>query len=324
MLRQLFSTLGRIYSFIMSLIIAAVMGVVTWAFWGYYQDVRLQKQFTQEGQSLSVLVSRGEQKHRSWRDMISNSTYLTFQYKGKSYTTRFVMDSGYVGSGDRVRLLYHPVYDTFRQPRNEIQYAPSDRKSRLVEWTTVRSFTDENKLLLLCLVLTTISFFLMSGVIVTIIPIGFLQDIARLVLTVVLTLAAIFFTYDTYQYFRYYQQLKTNGREVAVQVQDTYRRAVGNNSGKHNHTPLYTYEATVHYQQQERVIPISEADYETLKPKDTLKAYYNDSVNDFMSVDYRPDYWLVFVPAFLWFISIMLLRSFWGSQQQKQRASSIN
>lgn len=323
MLRQLFNTVGRIYSFIMSLIIAAVMGVVTWAFWGYYQDVRLQKQFTQEGQSLSVLVSKGEQKHRSWRDMISNSTYLTFQYKGKSYTTRFVMDSGYVGSGDRVRLLYHPEYDAFRQPRNEIYYAPSDRKSRLVEWTTVRSFADENKLLFLCLVLTTVSFFLISGLIATIIPIGFLQNIARLVLTVVLMLAAIFFTYDTYQYFHYYQQLKTNGREVAVQVLDTRRKAVGNNSGKHNHSPLYTYEATIHYQRQERVIPISEEDYETVKPKDTLKAYYDDSANDFMSVNYPPDYWLVFVPAFLWFISIMLLQSFLGSKQQKQPVSPI-
>ena len=321
MLQQLVSTLGRVYNFVISLIVAAVLGIVTWGFWQYYQDTRLQNRFVQEGQRISVLVDKGEQKHRSWRDMISNSTYLTFQYKGKAYTTRFVMDSGYVGSGDRVQLLYHPVYDAFRQPRNEIRYDQSNRKSRLVEWSTVRSFTDENKLLFLCIILTTASFFLIAGVMATIIPVGFLQDIARFVLMVELMIAAVFFTYDTYQYFQYYQHLKTNGHEVAVQVLDTRRKAVGNNT-RNTAWKTYTYEATIQYQQQERVIPISEDDYETLKPKDTLKAYYDASVNDFMSVNYPPDYWLVAVPAFFLLISILLLRSFLGRKQHKQPASS--
>ncbi|UFH53293.1 hypothetical protein [Spirosoma sp. KNUC1025] len=318
MLKQLFSTLGRIYSFVMSLIVAAILGVITWAAWVYYQDALLQKQFMQEGQRISVLVDQGEQKQRSWRDVLGNSTYLTFQYKGKAYTTRFVMDSGYVGSGDRVQLLYHPAHDAFRQPRNELRYDHSNRKSRLVQWTTVRSFTTENKWLFLCLVLTTATFFLLTGIIVTILPIGFLQTIARLVLTVELLIATVFFTYDTYQYFQYYNHLKTNGHEVAVQVLDTSRRAVGNSSGRNNHTPLYTYEATIQYQQQERVIPISEDDYDTLKPKDTLKAYYDVSVDDFMSVDYPPNYWLIFVPVFFGFISILLLRSSLERKPQKQ------
>ncbi|MBD2754383.1 hypothetical protein [Spirosoma validum] len=323
MLKQLLSSLGRIYSFVMSLIITAILCVITWGFWEYYQDARLQKQFMLEGQRISVLVDKGEQKQRSWRDILGNSTYLTFQYRGKAYTTRFVMDSGYVGSGDRVHLLYHPTYDAFRQPRNEVRYDQSNRKSRLVEWSTVRSFTGENKLLFFCLLLTSVSFFLLTGVIVTIVPLGFLQDIARLVLTVELLLAAIFFTYDTYQYFQYYQHLKANGHEVAVQVLDTHRRAVGNSSGRNNHSPLYTYEATIQYQQQERVIPISEDEYETLKPKDTLKAYYEASVNDFMSVDYPPDYLKIVIPVFFLFISILLLRSTIGSRQQKQPAAPV-
>lgn len=272
----------------------------------------------EEGQRLSVLVEKGEQKHRSWRDMISNSTYLTFQYRGKAYTTRFVMDSGYVGSGDRVQLLYHPAYDAFRQPRNVIHYDQSNRKSRLVQWSSVQSFTDENKLLFFCILLTSVSFFLLTGVIVTIVPLGFLQDIARLALIAELILAAIFFTYDTYQYFQYYGHLKANGHEVAVRVLDTYRRAVGNSSGKHNHSPLYTYEATIQYQQQERVIPISEDEYDTLKPNDSLKAYYDASLNDFMSVDYPPDYLKIVIPVFFLFISTLLLRSTIGSRQQKQ------
>jgi hypothetical protein len=65
------------------------------------------------------------------------------------------------------------------------------------------------------------------------------------------------------------------------------------------------------------VIPISKDDFETVKPNDTLTAYYDESVNDFMSVNYPPDYWLVIVPAFFWLITILLIRSGFTSQQKK-------
>ncbi|GAB2557866.1 hypothetical protein [Spirosoma areae] len=312
MLQKLITATGRVYSFIMSLLIAAILGVTTWAFWGLYEDVQLQGKFVKEGQLVSITVDRAEHEQRTWRDVLSNSAYLTFRYQGKDYTSRFVTDTAYVGNGDRVQLLYHPAYDAFRQPHDEVHFDQSTRKSRLIGWTTVRAFSDENRLLLLCLLLSTASFFFISGVIVTIIPIPFLQDIARLALLLALAIAAVFFTYDTYQYFQYFQHLKTSGQQVTVRVLDTDRRTHGRGSGS---THWYDYEATIGYRQQERVIPISEADYETLKPNDTLKAYYDESVNDFMSVTYRPDYWLVIVPAFFLLITLLLIRSGFISQK---------
>lgn len=293
----------------MSLIVAIVLGVATWVSWGFYQDSRLQSQFVREGKLLSVTVDQAEQKQRSWRDIFSNCTYLTFSYQGKTYTTRFVMDSKYVGSGDRVQLVYHPDYDTFRQPNSEVKFDQSKRKSRLIDWTSIRDFSNENRLLLLCLVLTTAAFFMITGVIVTLIPLTFLQDIARFILVVELFIAALFFSYDTGRYYQYYQHLKTSGEEVAVKVLDTDRRARHRNSRSRSWRQ-YTYEATIRYQQQERVIPISEADFDHLKPNDSLKARYDESVNDFMSVDYSLDYEQVLVPMFFWLISFILIRPF--------------
>ncbi|GAB3640186.1 hypothetical protein [Spirosoma arcticum] len=316
MIQKLFTRLGRVYSFVMSLIVAAILGVTTWAFWGLYQDARLQGEFAKEGQLLSVTVDRAEHDQRTWRDILGNSAYLTFRYKGKAYTSRFVTDSTYVSDGDRIQLLYHPAYNALRQPRNDVRFDQSIRKSRLIGWTTIRSFTDENRLLLLCLILSAASFFLISGVIVTIVPIPFLQDIARLMLVAAVAVGAAFFTYDTYHYYQYYQRLKIDGREVAVRVMDTNRWSVGRGRGSRR-THWYRYEATIQYQAQERAIPISEADFETVKPNDTLKAYYNESVNDFMSINYGPDYWLVIVPAFFWLITILLIRSGFTSQPKK-------
>lgn len=316
MLQQLANTLGRVYFFLTSLVVTAVLCLVTWACWQYYQETRLQNQFAQEGQLVAVTVEHAAQKQLSWRDALSHSTYLTFRHKGKEYTTRYVMDSSYVGSGDRVQLLYHPAYDAFRQARNEIRFDRSVRKSRLVDWTTIRTFTDENRLLLLCIMLATVSFFLLTGVIATIMPVGFLQSIARLVLTVELVIATIFLTYDTYQYFQYYQHLKANGHEVAVRVLDTHRRLVGNNT-KSTAWKMYTYDATIRYQQQERIIPISDDDFETLKPGDTAKTYYDESVNDFMSVNFPPNYWAALLPLFFGFLTLLSIRSARGSKRQK-------
>jgi predicted negative regulator of RcsB-dependent stress response len=309
MLKHLLTSAGRVYNFLISLIVAIVLGVATWASWGFYQDSRLQSQFAREGKLLSVTVEQASQKQRSWRDIMSNSTYLSFPYQGKTYTTRFVMDSGYVGSGDRVRLLYHPDYDAFRQPNSEVHFDQSKRKSRLIDWTSVRDFSNENKLLLLCLVLTTAAFFMITGVILTLIPLSFLQDIARFILVVELVIAAVFFTYDTWNYYQYYQHIKTSGQAITVKVLDTERRSKHRNSRSRSWRE-YVYEATIRYQQQERVIPISEDDFDRLKPNDSLKAYYDESVDDFMSVDYSLDYEQVLVPLFFWLISFILIRPF--------------
>lgn len=316
MLKPLLSSIGKVYNFLIGLIVATILVIATWVFWGQYQELRLQNQFMKEGKLVSVTVEQTSRKHQSWRDIFGNSAYLTFPYQGKTYTTRFVMDSGYVGSGDRVKLLYHPAYDAFRQPESDNRFNKSARKSRLIDWSTVRDFSREHQLLLFCIILATASFFMITGLVVTLIPLTFLQDIARFILVVELLMAAVFFSYDTWKYFQYYQQLKAHGQEVTVKVLDKQRHAKYRNSTSRSWRE-YTYKATIRYQQQERVIPISEDDFERLKPNDSLKARYDASVNDLMSVDYSIDYEQLLVPAFFWLVSFTLILPFFTRKRIK-------
>ncbi len=320
MLKQLFTTLGRLYNHAISIVVALVLCVATWYSWEFYADVRLQNQFGQEGQLIPVTVKDIDLKQRSWRDIIGNMEYLTVDYRGKDYSVRFVRDSSFVNSGDRIKLLYLPEKDAFRQPGPTVRFDRSTRKSRLIGWSTVFDFNDENRLLFLCLLLSIASFFLSTGVIVTFIPVPFLQDIARLVLIVALFASTVFFAYDTWTYYHYYQHLKTKGHEVSVRVLDTER--IGHR-GNHSHssTNWYDYEATIRYQQQERVIPISEDDFDTLKPGSSLTAFYDASVNDFMSVDFSPEYVRFLIPVFFGFLTFIAIRSGRSHREKRQTVS---
>lgn len=304
MFQQFFSILGRIYQFMVSLVITALLGLATWVCWGFYEEASLQSRFASEGRLVSVRVSEVSHEQRSWRDVLGNSAYLTVQYQGRPYTTRFVTDTTFVSEGDRVSLLYHPDYDALRQPEPAHQN-PAFHKSRLIRWSTINEFTIENKLLLLCFVLATAFFFYGSGVLTMLIPVPFLQDMARLVLTIELFAVAVFFAYDTYAYFQYYQGLKTHGRAVAVTVLDTHRRSVG---GKSRHG-WYEYQANVRRNNQAYTIPISEADYDMAKPGHVLRAIYDESMPDLMSADFPPDYKRLFIPVFFGVFAVILLRS---------------
>ncbi|CAN5352633.1 hypothetical protein BH09BAC4_BH09BAC4_29880 [soil metagenome] len=307
MLRELFTSVGRIYNFLIMLVVAVILGFTTWAYWEIYQEALLQREFVKEGKLVSVIISQADHTQRSWRDILGNSVYLTVEYKGNHYTTRYVRDTTYVSTGDRVQLLYHPRYDAFRQPGDEIHFDQSKRTSRLIDWTAIRFFSNENRLLFLCLLLSIGTFFVIAGVINTVLPVPFLQSLARFVFVTTLFAAAVFFTYDTWRYYQYYQHLKTDGQQVSVRVLDTDRKARFRQSSR-TFYKLYDYDATIRYQQQERVIPISEDDFETLKPNDSLNVFYDEAVDDFMSVDYSLTYSQILLPAFFWLLAFILLR----------------
>lgn len=302
MVKEIITALGRLYNFVVSLVVALLLGVVTWGMWQYYQDVHLQDEFFKKGVAMTVLIREAEQQQRSWQDYFSNSTYLTVGYKGKSYTCRYVMDDGYVGSGDRVKLLYHPDYDAFRQRHSVLKIDESNRTSRLLSWSSIRDFTPTHRVLLLCILLSTASFFFISGLIVSIIPIPFLQTIARFVFIVALGCAAIFFTYDTIAYFNYYEHLKTKGQAVSVPVLAKNRST----HGRKYH--WYSYDATIRYQGRERVIPITEDEYDQVTPAGSMTVRYDASVDDLMSLAYTPSYGIIVVPLFFGLLVFLLAR----------------
>jgi hypothetical protein len=314
MFKQLIKAISEIYRFIISLIVIVILGGATYVCWMLYDDMLLQKQFATEGQLITVPVKDIDLKQRSWRDIIGNMEYLTVDYQGKDYSVRYVRDSSFVSSGDQIKLLYLPEKDAFRQPDNIDHFRQTTNKSRLVQWTTVRDFTIEHKMLLMCLVLSTASFFFIAGFIATYIPVPLLQDLARILLTIEFIVGTIFLTYDSWAYYQYYNRLKTKGQEISVKVLDTNRRVFGRSSRNH----WYTYEATVRYQ-QERIIRISEDDYDRLKPGSSLNVVYDSSVDDMMSVNYPAGFSQAILPVFFGFLTVIAIRSGFSRIKRKEQ-----
>ncbi|RAK03276.1 hypothetical protein LX87_01398 [Larkinella arboricola] len=305
MLQDLFNFLGRLYSLVVTLILIAVIGGATWLMVFFYQEERIQNLFLKEGQLIRVSVADVDFGQRSWLDGVSNACYIRFSYGQKAYETRYVMDSTWVGAGDRVQLLYHPGRDEFRQPHTEPK--PDHTVSRLIRWSSANDFIQEYKLLGGVLVLATFLFFLVSGLVVSIFPeFTLIRSIARMVLIVVLGAVAVFFTYDAVAYYRYYQHVKTNGRPLEVTVLATDRHRLGR-STSNTVFRSYRYDATCRFAKGERTIPITEDEYETLKPNDRLAVLYDALLDDSMSATYSGNTGHYILPAFFWFLFLVFL-----------------
>jgi hypothetical protein len=326
MFQKLFGALANFYILVISLLVSVGLIGATWICWKFYEDVSLQSEFVEEGELRSVVVRQVQQEQRSWLDILGNSEYISFDYAGKPYTTRYVHTTNYIGEGDRVQLLYHPKYDAFLQPVSESHMQEAIPTSRLIGWTLFDMST-ETKWLLFSLLLTSITFFFVSGTILKLVSIPFLQYMNRLLFGLELLTFAGFMSYMTWEYFQLYQHLKNSGQETTVRVLDAHRVSYRHSSrtrrrSSRSHYGLYSYEATIQYQQQKRVIPISEDDFETVKPDDTLSTYADKSMNEFMSVDYSPDYGRLLASLFCWVLAFFALFPSIASRKKTRQAVS--
>ena len=303
MFRDLVVFLGRLYRFFISLVVIAFLTVAAWFMWHFYEDEKLQNRFLKEGQVVEVLVTDVDRSERSFRDRLGNCAYVAFPYHQKIYNTRFVSDTTWVSPGDRIQLLYHAQRDEFRQ--QHVESKPGRMTSRLINWSSINGFNQEHKLLTGFLVVITSLFFFAGGVLVCITGWTFLQTIARFVLVIVLAIAALFFTYDTWEYYRYYQHVKTHGQPMDVTVLDTDKHRIGRNTRSSAFT-RYQYQATFHNQAGEWAAPITADEYEMLKPTDHLRVLYDKALNDFMSTTYSGDYWQAVVPVFFWVLFLVV------------------
>ncbi len=296
MLRKLLDVLGRIASLLISLIITAGLAAFVWWLWAGYEDARLERRFAEEGQSVVVTVTDADRERRSWRDAFGGVAYVSFSHRAKTYAIRFRSDTLWVSAGDRVRLLYHPQLDAFRQP-TAVPRRPNSVTSRLIDWSSTKGFSKENQLLGAFALMAALLVFFGGGVVVSLTGWTFLQRLTRLLLVMVLGGLAVFFTYDTLEYVRYYQRLRTHGQLLQLAVLHTDRTA----HGRYTTSRYFTYEATVNLGDQELLIPMEEAEYETLHPPtDRLTVIYDRDLDDAMSATYTMAVSPFFTPVFLW------------------------
>ncbi|GAA4398219.1 hypothetical protein GCM10023187_08650 [Nibrella viscosa] len=308
MFKRADSILGRILSIFSTLAMLLIVAVATYLMWFYYKDRQQLQRFENEGRVVQVKVDEVEWgREESWLDKLGNSVYIHFRYQGKPYTSRWVFDTNWVAGGDRIPMMYHAGFDDFRQPVYDASAHSNYVRSRLIRWSGIPFYQKDNValgglgILVAAFILLTCSlFFQLTGW-------ALWQWIGRFVALGLLIVGCVYFAYDSWQYYQYYQHIKQNGRETSVVVDEVDRTRLGRRGRRRSsafRSSAYHYRAVVEDGGKKRVIPIEEADYETLKPGDKLAVLYDAGTDDMMPKTYGPDYWQFAIPVFFLVISI--------------------
>lgn len=307
MVQSFFKRLGAVAGFITMLVITGIIGLLAWMARQQYLEQQQYDLISTEGQRVTVRADQVDRKYQSWKDQFGNIAYLSFTYQNKPYTLRYKQDTGWLSSGDRVELFYHAGTDAFRQPRSYSAFKDNSHQSRLMKFTIISFWNDGRKWLVAWICLTAVFALLLAGLLATLTGLPAIQTAGRFIFIAMLLAGVAYLTYNTWRYYGYYNQLKSGAREETVQVLSTYRRNTSRQSTWHH----YTYEATVQYGKQERVISIGEDEYKMLKPGAPLQVYYNNQLNDMMSVNHHPDHSNLILTVFVWFLLLFFSRQQW-------------
>lgn len=291
--------------FVTTLLLTLLVGFAAWASWQLYENEKLSQQFAKEGQPVAVRITATDRGNHSWYDQFTNHVYITFNHLGRSYSVRYTQDSGWVSERDKVALLYHPAMDAFRQPGKRIHFASHFRDhSRLIDFTIARMWSDERKWQVLGLAFSALFIMLLFGMLTSIIRLPWLQWVGPLIMVALVLTGTLYFTFNTLEYFHYYQIVKS-GNQTNVKVLSTEYNARSRRS-----EGWYTYSATVQFNNGQREIPIEAADYKRLQPNDPLPVIYNGEVDDMMPLSYGPEYSNLIVTLFMWFLTIFLAKQY--------------
>lgn len=311
--------IGTVAGFITLLVITAVIGLLAWLARQQYLGQRQYEQISTEGQKVTVRADQVDRTSRSWKDQFVNTVYLTFTYQHKPYTLRYQQDTGWLNTGDRVDLFYHPGLDAFRQPRLHSYFKSNLHHSRLIGFAISAQWTDGRKWQVLWIALASVFALLLCSLLARLTGLQAIRTLGRLLFIGLLLTGVVYLTYNTWQYYRYYNQLRSGAREETVQVLSTNSRSVSKRSNW-----FYTYEATVQQGKQEKLIPIDEAEYKTLKPGAPLQVYYNSQLNDMMSVNHTPGHTNLVATLFAWFLLLFFSWQQWQQLKKRQGATTIH
>lgn len=310
---NLFRLLGRAYSLLATLVVAALLGATAAATWHFYQEERLRGQLETQGEAVTARVERTDRKHRQVWDALGNFVYVGFTYHGRPYEARCVSDTSWLAAGDRIALRYHAQRDVFGQLRKSLITGRNQGVSRLLNWSVLPDFSSEIRALILFVLTAGALFFMVSGLLASLTGFTFVSALARPVGVIALGALAGFFTYDAAQYYRYATSLQHDGSPMQVVVVHADQHDYDYYMPVH-HTrsriPVYIYDATIQFGDQQRVIPIEEADYERLKAGDPhLAVRYDASRDDFIAVGYSPRRLPLLMPLFFWLVLALVVRS---------------
>lgn len=284
---------------VMMLILAMIIGLLAWGSWQFHKNEKISQQFIVEGKPVVVQVTATDRQSRTWYDWLSNAVYITFKYHKHSYTTRYQPDSGWVNKGDRLALLYHSQLDAFRQPGKRIHFTSKNDRSRLLRFSITNMWSDERKWFMLSLAFSIVFFFIVLRMMNSLVQVPLLQHLGRFIIFGLVFFGALYFTYNSWQYYNYYQKIKDNSSKLTTRVLSTDYHVRSKRSNW-----WYRYDARVQYGNEQKMIPVEKEDYNKLRPNDQLPVLFNRELNDMMPENYTPDHSNLWIALFMWGLTI--------------------
>jgi hypothetical protein len=195
--------------------------------------------------------------------------------------------------------LYHAQLDDFRQPGNRFHFTRQNDRSRLIQFSITNMWSDERKWFMLSLAFSTVFFFILLGILNSIVQAPLLQHLGRFIIFGLVLCGTLYFTYNSWQYYNYYQKIKDNSSKLTTRVLSTNQHARSKRSNW-----WYRDDARVQYGNEQKMIPIEKEDYNKLRPNDQLPVLYNRELNDMMPENYTPDHSNLVVALFMWGLTI--------------------
>jgi hypothetical protein len=311
---QPYRSVKGFFFFIGHIIIILFFALLVRELWHGYQNEKRTILFSKEGHPERITIDNTTNERKTWKDYLSNSKYIHFTFHNKPYEIRYVQDSGWVGPGTKVTLLYDENRDDFMQPGLNTYREPIYKKSKLVDFTVVSLFSPENLWLFFFVVFGLVLIVFVSGVLANLTGLDIISRFMNVLVSCIFIAGAIFITYDAYTYYKYARQVRVDANAVTVPLLDKYRTMLNNGHSSDGFELFYFYSALVHYNTEDRIIPIGERDYNNVNKNEPLNALYNSRMDEMVSQNYSPSYSSAFFVAIVWVLLI-----FWVTQKLKRR-----
>ena len=294
--------------FLGQFILIAFLALIAREAWGGYVQEKENEQFAREGIPVTVQINRILKDKRDWKDYIGYSKYIAFGYQGKSYDLRFLPDSGWVGEGTRVLLLYSPSLDRFVQPGRLRHTDPNGKVSKLIDWTVIGTFSPAHTWLFVFLALSTFIALFGFSVLFNLTSITLFDFLAGIFKWVAALGLLTYFTWNVLSNYYYYKRVKT-GTIRSARITGTEKNHEFNdprtNSIKLYYYTAFTPDATA--PDKTRRFMISGRDYEKFHKGDFLPVYYQSSMDEIMSLDYSFDISNWVFLAMIWVLALYFI-----------------
>jgi hypothetical protein len=288
------------------IILVTLLSLFTRELWRIYGEQRRIERVAKDGVRLEVRVDHVYAAKKSWRDFLSNSKYVEFQYSGKPYTLRYNQDSLFLQEGMLIPVYYSASADDFIQNIRGLHREDLYKTSALVQFSVVRLARVDHALLAFCWALTILCVIFTLGILARLTRLEVFWRVQNIIAGACAVVLAVFFSYNAIGNWRYYSRLK-QGVVQTVKVEDIYETMDVHPRDPSDALVFTVYRARVDFRGKQWIIAVGRKDYEQVHKGEELAVLYDAGLDDMMGANFSPlaaDY--VF-PLVVWAIILVTI-----------------